>query len=121
MAVTLDLLKEQLANHLSKLVANQKAYVDKIRAYIEENYATKTEVNEQITELDTNIRAYIGAEVETLNTSIDTVRTYVETEVETSINTLRDETNTSIDTLRTDLENGLETLANQIANANLDS
>ena len=110
MAVTLDSLKEQLANHLSKLVANQKAYVDKIRAYIEENYATKTEVNEQITELDTNLRAYIGAEVETLNTSIDTVRTYVETEVDTSI-----------DTLRTDLENGLETLANQIANANLDS
>ena len=110
MAVTLDTLKEQLANHLSKLVANQKAYVDKIRAYIEENYATKTEVNEQITELDTNLRAYIGAEVETLNTSIDTVRTYVETEVDTSI-----------DTLRTDLENGLETLANQIANANLDS
>lgn len=110
MAVTLDSLKEQLANHLSKLVANQKAYVDKIRAYIEENYATKAEVSEQLTELDTNIRAYIGAEVETLNTSIDTVRTYVETEVETSIGTLR-----------TDLENGLETLANQIANANLDS
>ena len=95
MAVTLDSLKEQLANHLSKLVANQKAYVDKIRAYIEENYATKVEVNEQLTELDTNTRAYIGAEVETLDTSIDT--------------------------LRTDIENGLETLANQIANTNLDS
>lgn len=95
MAVTLDSLKEQLANHLSKLVANQKAYVDKIRAYIEENYATKVEVNEQLTELDTNTRAYIGAEVETLDTSIDT--------------------------LRTDIENGLEALANQIANTNLDS
>lgn len=55
MAVTLDTLKEQLANRISKLITNLKSYVDKIRAYIEENYATKVEVTEQVAGLEAEI------------------------------------------------------------------
>ena len=55
MAVTLDTLKEQLANRISKLITNLKSYVDKIRTYIEENYATKVEVSEQVAGLEAEI------------------------------------------------------------------